>query len=173
MNFDVVFCSHVIEHQRNVGLFLDKIYDDLSDNGLLIISAPKHPAERFVEGHLNCFIFPYFLQHLIHAGFDCKRGKFLSIGGHENSFIVQKSKSFCTSERNEQGYNWSNKHFERSFINLTSGHEIDNGAIFFNNCNALILNIHSKPNINLNLPENYIPYKITINIDRAGYGFKI
>ena len=58
--FDVIFCSHVIEHQRNVGLFLDKIYDDLSDNGLLLISAPKHPAERFVEGHLNCFIFPYF-----------------------------------------------------------------------------------------------------------------
>ena len=24
--FDVVFCSHVIEHQRNVGFFLDKIF---------------------------------------------------------------------------------------------------------------------------------------------------
>ena len=25
--YDVIFCSHVIEHQRNVGFFLDKIFD--------------------------------------------------------------------------------------------------------------------------------------------------
>ena len=37
--FDIVFCSHVIEHQRNVGNFLDKIYDILSDDGVLILSA--------------------------------------------------------------------------------------------------------------------------------------
>ena len=28
--YDVIFCSHVIEHQRNQGLFLDKIYDLLN-----------------------------------------------------------------------------------------------------------------------------------------------
>ena len=78
MDFDVVFCSHVIEHQRNVGDFLDRIYDVLSDDGVLIISAPNHSAETLIEGHINSFIFPLFLQHMIHAGFDCKNGKFLS-----------------------------------------------------------------------------------------------
>ena len=56
--FDIIYCSHVIEHQRNVGQFLDKIFDLLTDDGLLLISAPKHPPEQLVEGHLNCFIFP-------------------------------------------------------------------------------------------------------------------
>ena len=86
--FDIIYCSHVIEHQRNIGAFLDKIFDLLEDDGLLLISAPKHPAERLVEGHLNCFFTTYFVQHLIHAGFDCKEGKFLSCGGIENAAIV-------------------------------------------------------------------------------------
>ena len=42
--YDMIHCSHVIEHQRNQGLFLDKIYDLLKDNGDLVISGPKHPA---------------------------------------------------------------------------------------------------------------------------------
>ena len=29
--FDCIWCSHVLEHQRNVGYFLDKIYDNLED----------------------------------------------------------------------------------------------------------------------------------------------
>ena len=103
MNFDVVFCSHVIEHQRNIGDFLDRIYDVLSDDGVLIISAPNHPAETLIEGHLNSFIFPLFLQHMIHAGFDCKNGKYLSL--IENSFIVSKAKDFELSERQEMDTN--------------------------------------------------------------------
>ena len=60
MDFDVVICSHVIEHQRNVGDFLDRIYDVLSDDGVLIISAPNHSVETLVEGHLNSFLFPFY-----------------------------------------------------------------------------------------------------------------
>ena len=171
--FDIIFCSHVIEHQRNVGLFLDKIYDDLADHGFLIISAPKHPAERFVEGHLNSFIFPYFLQHLIHAGFDCKKGKFLSMGGHENAFIVRKSSGFSYFERKEQGFQWLDEHRERSFHELITGSTIDNGAFFLNNCNALKLDPKSKPCIKISFPDNYSPYGIEINIPRAEVGFRI
>ena len=65
--FDIIYCSHVIEHQRNVDL--------LSDNSLLLISAPKHPPEQLVEGHINCFYLPYLIQHLIHAGFDLRAAK--------------------------------------------------------------------------------------------------
>ncbi len=113
--FDIIFCSHVIEHQRNVGTFLDKIYDIMSDDGLLIITAPKHPADRLVEGHLNCFVTSYFVQHLIHAGFDIKAGKYLSAGGIENTAIVSKSQDFDLSERNENGYIWTDKHHKELF----------------------------------------------------------
>ena len=69
--YDMIFCSHVIEHQRNQG-FLDKIYDILKDEGDLVISGPTHEAEKFVEGHISTTILPVFLQILIYAGFDCK-----------------------------------------------------------------------------------------------------
>ena len=84
----------MIEHQRNVGLFLDKIFDILSDDGLSLMSAPKHLAERLIEGHLNCFFTTYFVQHLVHAGFDLKLGKYLSCGGIENAAIVSKAENF-------------------------------------------------------------------------------
>ena len=51
--FDIVFCSHVIEHQRNCGLFFDKIFDILKPDGRLIMSAPKHEATTMIEGHIN------------------------------------------------------------------------------------------------------------------------
>ena len=60
--YDVIYCSHVIEHQRNIGQFLDKIFDIMHDHSILIISGPKHPVERFVEGHINTCILPVFLQ---------------------------------------------------------------------------------------------------------------
>ena len=132
--YDLIFCSHVIEHQRNPGLFLDKIFDLLKDEGDLIISAPKHPAERFVEGHILSTILPVFLQMLIYAGFDCKKGKMISLLGIENSFIVKKSKNFSLEERDETGYKWTKNHQDRSPIELRAGYEIPATTLHLNNC---------------------------------------
>ena len=132
--YDMIYCSHVIEHQRNQGLFLDKIFDLLNDEGDLVISGPKHPAERFVEGHISTTILPVFLQLLIYAGFDCKEGKMMSFGGIENSFIVKKSKNFTKKERNETGYKWTEKHRQRSPIELIAGFEVRPSSPYLNNC---------------------------------------
>ena len=156
--FDVVFCSHVIEHQRNVGLFLDKIFDILSDDGVLIISAPKED-HNLIEGHLNSFIFPLFLQQMIHAGFDCKDGKFLST--IENSFIVSKADNFDMSERLENGYQWTEKHQNRSPIELKTS-SVD---MLFHNCQ------HFQPNLTLKLPKNYWSYGMIINMERWNLKF--
>ena len=156
--FDVVFCSHVIEHQRNVGLFLDKIFDILSDDGVLIISAPKED-HNLIEGHLNSFIFPLFLQQMIHAGFDCKDGKFLST--IENSFIVSKAGNFDMSERLENGYQWTEKHQNRSPIELKTS-SVD---MLFHNCQ------HIQPNLTLKLPKNYWSYGMIINMERWNLKF--
>ena len=158
MDFDVVFCSHVIEHQRNVGKFLDRIYDVLSDDGVLIISAPNHPAENLIEGHINSFIFPLFLQQLIHAGFDCKNGKYLS--SIENSFIVSKAKDFEVSERLEDGYQWTVKHKNRSPIDLHNT-SIDNSRAMLYNCN------HVLPGGEINSPEPF--YGMTIDMPRWNF----
>ena len=139
--YDMIYCSHVIEHQRNQGLFLDKIFDLLKDDGDLVISGPKHPAERFVEGHISTTILPVFLQLLIYAGFDCKEGKMMSIGGIENSFIVKKSKNFNKKERDETGYRWTEKHRERSPIELIAGFQVRPSSLYLNNCEIFKVHI--------------------------------
>ena len=165
--FDIIFCSHVIEHQRNVGNFLDKIFDIMNDDGLLLISAPKHYAERLVQGHLNCCFTAYFAQHLIYSGFDLKEGKYLSCDGIENAAIVPKAKNFDLSERKEDAYNWTNKHQERCFFRLEST-VIRNELTFFNNCSVVF---QAGENFRFLMPENY--KGIGIEIDAKRWNFKV
>tara|TARA_B100000029_G_scaffold501037_2_gene573727 strand:- start:171 stop:1019 length:849 start_codon:yes stop_codon:yes gene_type:complete len=143
--YDMIYCSHVIEHQRNQGFFLDKIFDLLNKNGDLVISGPKHPAERFVEGHISTTILPVFLQLLIYAGFDCKNGKMMSLGGIENSFIVKKSKNFKKNERDETGYKWTQKHRDRSPIELIAGFEVRPNGLYLNNCDIFKVHMIESP----------------------------
>ncbi len=142
--YDMIHCSHVIEHQRNQGLFLDKIYDLLKDDGDLVIFGPKHPAERFVEGHISSTILPVFLQILIYAGFDCKEGKIMSIAGIENSFIVKKAKNFSLDERSEAGFKWKRKHQERSPVQLRQGFEVSPMGIYLHNCKIFSANYFNR-----------------------------
>ena len=125
----------------------------LSDDGVLIISAPSED-HNLIEGHLNSFNIPLFLQQMIHAGFDCKRGKFLS--AMENSFIVSKAKDYKLDERLENGYQWTEKHQNRSPIELKTS-SID---MKFHNCQ------HIQPDLTLKLPKNYWSYGMIINMER-------
>ena len=86
--FDVVWCSHVLEHQRNIGLFLDKIYDVIKECGILAITAPIHPRERLISGHLSSWSIPLLCYNLIMAGFNCNKANILST--YELSLVVQK-----------------------------------------------------------------------------------
>ena len=169
--FDIIFCSHVIEHQRNVGHFLDKIFDVMSDDGLLLISAPKHRAETLINGHLNCFYSTYFIQHLIHAGFDLKNGKYLSCMGIENAAIVSKAKNFELSEREESGYIWTEKHQERSCIELVNK-ELLNDIVWFHNCTVLYPS-DTQLQFDVHFPENYQSKAIDITCERHGFKIKI
>lgn len=132
--FDYIFCSHVIEHQRNCGSFLDKIFDTLNDNGKLILSAPKHSALMMVEGHINSFVMPILVQQLVYAGFDVRSGKLLSCAGIENSVIVGKDPDFHVIERLSDAYQWTDRHQLRSPFELKDGLDFDNEKVFFQNC---------------------------------------
>lgn len=89
-SFDVIWCCHVLEHQRNPGLFLDKIYSLLKEGGLLAICLPRHPAERIVSGHLSAWSLPLICHHLIHAGFDCR--EISAFSTYEIGLVVKKRK---------------------------------------------------------------------------------
>lgn len=68
--FDLIWCSHVLEHQLNVNLFLRKIWKDLHLNGIFAITVPPMKPE-IVGGHVTIWNAGLLLYNLILAGFDC------------------------------------------------------------------------------------------------------
>ena len=72
--FDAIWCSHVLEHQRNLGLFLEKIYQDLKEGGVLALTVPSS-LSLLIIGHPNIFTPLHLIYNLILAGFDCREAK--------------------------------------------------------------------------------------------------
>ena len=72
--FDAIWCSHVLEHQRYPGRFLDKLFDDLKEGGVVAISVPS-ALSRLMLGH--CYIWTplHLIYNLIGAGFDCRQAR--------------------------------------------------------------------------------------------------
>lgn len=69
--FDAIWCSQIYEHQRNPGLFLDKLFDDLKEGGILALTVPFQVDHHVLFGHLNITPPLMLIYHLICAGFDC------------------------------------------------------------------------------------------------------
>ena len=89
--FDVVWCSHVLEHQRNVGNFLEKIYAALKDDGILALTVPCHPRQRLIAGHVTTWNAGLLCYNLVLAGFDCSKA--LLLQSFELGCIVRKEKA--------------------------------------------------------------------------------
>lgn len=86
--FDAIWCSHALEHQRNVGAFLEKIYATLKDDGVLAITVPAHPREHLISGHVTTWNAGLLCYNLILAGFDCRLARVLQ--SYEVGLIVNK-----------------------------------------------------------------------------------
>lgn len=89
--FDCIWASHVLEHQRNVGVFLDKCYKDLKDDGILAITVPPSKSE-IVGGHISIWNAGLLLYNIILAGFDCSDA-YVKTYGYNISVIVRKKKA--------------------------------------------------------------------------------
>lgn len=87
--FDCIWASHVLEHQPNPNLFLKKIFDDLTDTGVLAITVPPL-KNQIVGGHVNLYNAGMLLYQLILAGFDCSNAAVASYG-YNITVIVKKS----------------------------------------------------------------------------------
>lgn len=88
LKYDLIWACHVLEHQVNPGLFLEKCYRDLDDDGWLVVTVPPMKPE-IVGGHVTLWNAGLLLYHLILAGFDCSDAM-VKTYGYNISVIVQK-----------------------------------------------------------------------------------
>lgn len=75
--YDAVLCSHVIEHQRNVGLFLEKMFTLVKDGGVFSLAVPIHQQRGLVLGHLSVWSSHLLAYNLVQAGQDCSSAQCL------------------------------------------------------------------------------------------------
>jgi len=87
-NYDLVWASHVLEHQPNVNSFIKKCNAILKDGGYLAVTVP--PAKmQIVGGHLTLWNAGLLLYNLILGGFNCDRAA-VKTYGYNISVVVQK-----------------------------------------------------------------------------------
>ncbi|MBL4690496.1 MAG: methyltransferase domain-containing protein [Rhodospirillales bacterium] len=149
--FEAIWCSHVLEHQRNVGQFLDKIYDSLEDDGVLAIIVPNHPRERLISGHLTSWSIPLLCYNLIMAGFDCSSAEIFA--SYELSLIVRKKPAKHSELRNPSAHG------------ADAGHEFDNIANYFPFSASQGLHIEPNGMAEINWP-NPLEYKLSLAKDK-------
>ena len=82
--FDLIWCSHTLEHIPNVQMFLIKLQTLLKDDGWLYIAVPTDRQNRLHVGHLTLWTPAHLAYNLVCAGWDCKEAlwytEYLSIG---------------------------------------------------------------------------------------------
>ncbi len=86
--FDAVICSHVLEHQRNVGSFLDKMISLVPDGGTIAIAVPYHTQNNIVLGHLTVWSVNLLLYNLVQAGLNCEHAACMQ--DNEITVVVKK-----------------------------------------------------------------------------------
>lgn len=84
-----VWCSHVLEHSPNPGLFLKKIFRETKNNAPVAITVPplKH---QIVGGHVTLWNMGLLLYQMILAGFDCSQATCMTYD-YNLSVIVRKT----------------------------------------------------------------------------------
>ena len=90
LQFDAVWCSHVLEHQMDSHRFLCKVHQVLRENGVLAVTVPplKH---QIVGGHVSLWNAGLLLYHLILAGFDCSQAAVKKHGYNISVIVVRKT----------------------------------------------------------------------------------
>jgi SAM-dependent methyltransferase len=113
--FDCVWCCHVLEHQENVGHFLERISGALKVGGVLAITVPPIKPQ-IVSGHLSLWNAGLLLYRLAAAGINCRNAAVRKYD-YNISVIVAPHMPFAkgqvTDEDLPEGLNWADaKRFE-------------------------------------------------------------
>ncbi|WP_305987525.1 bifunctional 2-polyprenyl-6-hydroxyphenol methylase/3-demethylubiquinol 3-O-methyltransferase UbiG [Roseibium sp. MMSF_3544] len=96
--YDVIWSSHVLEHVRNTGLFLDKIYQDLRDGGIFCCTVPPHRNDRGILAHLTTWDPMLLIINLVRAGFDARDGRFARYRYNISGLVTRRDNRRETSD---------------------------------------------------------------------------
>ncbi len=99
--FDLVWCSHVLEHMPNVRAFLMTLSQDCKPGGILAITVPPAKPE-IVGGHLSIWNAGLLVYNLVVAGIDCREIR-LKKYDYNISAIVRNNRISLPTLRNDTG----------------------------------------------------------------------
>lgn len=88
--FDAIWTSHVLEHARNPGVFLDKLHATLKEGGLLALNVPPL-RQRITTGHVSMWNPGLLLLQMVRAGFDCSEARIRQQGYNIGLILVKKT----------------------------------------------------------------------------------
>lgn len=88
--YDLVWASHVLEHQRNVGLFIEKLIESCNIDGHIAISVP-FPHRNLWGGHLTVWTPGLLAYNCVMCGLDISDA-ILLYGKSETSMIFKPIK---------------------------------------------------------------------------------
>lgn len=88
--YDIVWASHVLEHQRNVGLFIDKLIDCTSEHGTIVITVPDQ-HRRMLGGHLTHWSPGLLVYNCVLAQNDMRKSKIIR-GSNEWTIVFKRKK---------------------------------------------------------------------------------
>lgn len=90
--FDVVWASHILEHQRNIGIFIEKLILCCNDNGVICLTVPD-PHRSLLGGHVSIWSPGLLAYNVILCGIDLSESKF--IRGTNEFSIIFHPKRIC------------------------------------------------------------------------------
>ncbi len=88
--YDLVWASHILEHQRNVGIFIEKLIEICNPSGYICITVP-FPHRNIWGGHLTQWQPGLLAYNIVMCGIDLSNAKML-YGYREMSIIFQPIK---------------------------------------------------------------------------------
>lgn len=94
--YDLVWASHVLEHQRNVGRFLEKLIEACADNGHVCITVPDMHRLLF-GGHLSLWTPGLLAYNVLLCGIDLSEAVFIR-GNGEFSLLFNPKRIALPSE---------------------------------------------------------------------------
>jgi SAM-dependent methyltransferase len=87
--FDLVWASHVLEHQRNVGIFIERLVACCADGGTICITVPD-PHRFLWGGHVTLWTPGLLAYNVALCGVDLKDAVFVRGSGEFSLFFQPK-----------------------------------------------------------------------------------
>ena len=85
--WDLIWCSHTLEHVLDTHLFLTEVREHLRNGGWLALVVPPFKS-KIVGGHVSLWNAGLVLYRLVLAGIDC-RDTHIRVNGSDINVIVQ------------------------------------------------------------------------------------